>query len=310
MEFLHVPVMLEECMDALELKDDGIYFDGTLGGGNHSFEILRRTKNARLFATDLDMCAIGAAGEKLKQFKDRVTLVHDNFKNFLTVKANLGIGKIDGALLDLGVSSYQLDERSRGFSYMADDVRLDMRMDEDSPLTAYDVVNGYSEKKLKDILFLYGEERFSANIAANVVKERAKAPISTTGELVRIIEKSIPAKFKKDGHPARRSFQAIRIEVNGELDGLDKALHDIASELKKGGRLAVITFHSLEDRIVKRAFVDLSTGCTCDRSIPVCICGRTEQAKLVTKKPLIAGEEELRRNPRSSSAKLRVIEKI
>ena len=310
MEFSHIPVMFEECMTALALKDDGIYFDGTLGGGNHSFGILSRTKNAQLFATDLDTCAIEAAGKKLSAFGDRVHLVHDNFKNFLSVKDNLGFGLIDGALLDLGVSSYQLDERSRGFSYMADDVRLDMRMDGDSPLTAYDVVNEYSEKRLKEILFLYGEERFSANIAANIVKERAKAPVTTTGELVRIIEKSIPAKFKKDGHPARRSFQALRIEVNGELEGLDKCLHEIASGLKTGGRLAVITFHSLEDRIVKRAFVDLATGCTCDRSIPVCICGRKEQAKMITKKPITATDDELRMNPRSSSAKLRVIEKL
>lgn len=310
MEFKHIPVMLEECMTALSLKDEGIYFDGTLGGGNHSFEILNRTRNSFLFATDLDTCALEAASKKLDRFKDRVNLVHDNFKNFLAVKEDLGIGLIDGALLDLGVSSYQLDERSRGFSYMADDVRLDMRMDGDSPLTAYDVVNGYSEKRLKEILFLYGEERFSANIAANIVKERESKPVATTGELVRIIEKSIPAKFKKDGHPAKRSFQAIRIEVNGELDGLDECLHDIASGLKKGGRLAVITFHSLEDRIVKRAFVDLSTGCTCDRSIPVCICGRKEQVKLIAKKPIIATEEELKRNPRSASAKLRVIEKL
>lgn len=310
MEFLHIPVMLEECMTALNLKDDAIYFDGTLGGGNHSYEILNRTRNSMLFATDLDACALEAAGKKLACFNGRYKLVHDNFKNFLSVKENLGLGLIDGALLDLGVSSYQLDERSRGFSYMADDVRLDMRMDSDSPLTAYDVVNEYSEKRLKEILFLYGEERFSANIAANIVKERAKAPVTTTGELVRIIERSIPAKFKKDGHPAKRSFQAIRIEVNGELDGLDKCLHDIASGLKSGGRLAVITFHSLEDRIVKRAFVDLATGCTCDRSIPVCVCGRKEQAKLISKKPITATEEELERNPRSSSAKLRVIEKL
>ncbi len=310
MEFLHIPVMLEECMTALDLKNGGIYFDGTLGGGNHSFEILNRTKDSTLFATDLDVCALEAAGRKLSVFGDRANLVHDNFKNFLSVKERLDIGLIDGALLDLGVSSYQLDERSRGFSYMAEDVRLDMRMDESALLTAYDVVNEYSESRLKEILSLYGEERFSANIASNIVKARSVAPVKTTGELVRIIEKSIPAKFKKDGHPARRSFQAIRIEVNGELDGLDKALHDIALSLKKGGRLAVITFHSLEDRIAKRAFADLSTGCICDRRIPVCVCGRTEQAKLVNKKPLTATTEELRINPRSASAKLRVIEKI
>lgn len=302
--------MLEECMTALALKKGGIYFDGTLGGGNHSFEILKRADDCVLFATDLDVCALEAAGWKLSFFGDRVNLVHDNFKNFLAVKERLGIGLIDGALLDLGVSSYQLDERSRGFSYMAKDVRLDMRMDETALLTAYDVVNEYSEKKLKDILFLYGEERFSAAIASNIVKERSVRPIKTTGELVEIIEKSIPAKFKKDGHPARRSFQAIRIEVNGELDGLNEALHDIALSLKKGGRLAVITFHSLEDRIVKKAFADLSTGCTCDKRIPICVCGRKEEAKLVNKKPITASNEELTANTRSSSAKLRVIERI
>lgn len=310
MEFLHIPVMLEECLTALNLKDNAIYFDGTLGGGGHSFEILNRTKASRIIATDLDIEAINAATQKLSPFKGRFSLVHDNFKKFLNVMQEQGINEIDGALLDLGVSSYQLDERERGFSYMSDDVRLNMKMNADSPLSAYNVVNEYTEKKLKEILFLYGEERFSANIARNIVSERTKKPIETTGELVRIIERSIPAKFKKDGHPARRTFQAIRIEVNGELDGLDKAVHDIASKLKKGGRLAVITFHSLEDRIIKHAFIDLATGCVCNKNIPVCICGRTQQAKILTKKPITANEQELQFNTRSSSAKLRVIEKI
>ncbi len=310
MEFLHIPVMLEECLTALNLKDNAIYFDGTLGGGGHSFEILNRTKNSRLIATDLDIEAIEAATQKLSPYNGRYSLVHDNFKNFLNVIQEQGVNEIDGALLDLGVSSHQLDERERGFSYMSDDVRLNMKMNADSPLSAYNVVNEYSEKKLKEILFLYGEERFSANIARNIVVERGKHPIETTGELVRIIERSIPAKFKKDGHPARRTFQAIRIEVNGELDGLDKAVHDIASKLKKGGRLAVITFHSLEDRIIKHAFIDLATGCVCNKNIPVCICGRTQQAKILTKKPITANERELQLNTRSSSAKLRVIEKI
>lgn len=310
MEFLHIPVMLEECLMALNLKENAIYFDGTLGGGGHSFEILNRTKASRIIATDLDIEAINAATQKLSPFQGRFSLVHDNFKNFFNVMQEQGINEIDGALLDLGVSSHQLDERERGFSYMSDDVRLNMKMNADSPLSAYNVVNEYSEKKLKEILFLYGEERFSANIARNIVSERTKKPIETTGELVRIIERSIPAKFKKDGHPARRTFQAIRIEVNGELDGLDKAVHDIASKLKKGGRFAVITFHSLEDRIIKHAFIDLATGCVCNKNIPVCICGRTQQAKILTKKPIIANEQELQINTRSSSAKLRVIEKI
>lgn len=302
--------MLEECMQALDLKDGGIYFDGTLGGAGHSYEILRRTENSRLIATDLDVCAIAAAQKRLEPFSGRFELIHDNFKNYKEITKKLGIDKIDGALLDLGVSSYQLDERSRGFSYMSSDVRLDMRMNNEASLSAYDVVNGYDEKKIKDILYLYGEERFAASIARNIVARREKAPVATTGELVDIIEKSIPAKYKKDGHPAKRTFQAIRIEVNGELNGLDEALHDIASELKKGGRLAVITFHSLEDRIVKHAFSDLTTGCTCDRRIPVCVCGRTQCAKLVNKKPVVASEEELEQNSRSKSAKLRVIEKI
>lgn len=310
MEFSHVPVMLEECMDALNLKSTGIYFDGTLGGSGHSYEILKRSNGGRLIATDLDLTALAVAKDRLKEFEGKTTLVHDNFKNFKCIVEELGIAEIDGALLDLGVSSYQLDERSRGFSYMARDARLDMRMNSEATLSAYEVVNEYSEKKLKDILYLYGEERFSANIARNIVSERAKKPITTTGELVDIIEKSIPAKFKKDGHPAKRTFQAIRIEVNGELSGLDEVLHDIADKLKKGGRLAVITFHSLEDRIVKHAFIDLATGCTCDRTIPVCICGRSKKVEILTKKPIIAGEAERSSNSRSLSAKLRVIEKL
>ena len=310
MEFSHLPVMLEECMTALNLKSDGIYFDGTLGGSGHSYQILKRSNGASLIATDLDLTALAVAKERLKEFEGKTTLVHDNFKNFKSIVEELGIEQIDGALLDLGVSSYQLDERSRGFSYMSRDVRLDMRMNTDASLSAYEVVNEYSEKKLKDILYLYGEERFSANIARNIVAERAKKPITTTGELVDIIEKSIPAKFKKDGHPAKRTFQAIRIEVNGELSGLDEVLHDIAEKLKKGGRLAVITFHSLEDRIVKHAFIDMATGCTCDRSIPVCVCGRSKKVEILTKKPIIAGEEERKNNSRSLCAKLRVIEKL
>ncbi len=310
MEFSHVPVMLEECMDALNLKPTGIYFDGTLGGSGHSYEILKRSNGGSLIATDLDLTALAVAKDRLKEFEGKTTLVHDNFKNFKCILEELGIVEIDGALLDLGVSSYQLDERSRGFSYMACDARLDMRMNSDATLSAYEVVNEYSEKKLKEILYLYGEERFSANIARNIVSERAKKSITTTGELVDIIEKSIPAKFKKDGHPAKRTFQAIRIEVNGELSGLDEVLHDIADKLKKGGRLAVITFHSLEDRIVKHAFIDLATGCTCDRTIPVCVCGRSKKVEILTKKPIIAGEAERRINSRSLSAKLRVIEKL
>lgn len=310
MEFSHISVMLEECMTALDLKAGGVYFDGTLGGAGHSSEILRRAPNSRLIATDLDNDAINVAKERLCEFKDRFTIVHDNFKNIIEILNDLQVGEIDGALLDLGVSSYQLDERSRGFSYLADDAKMDMRMNAESGFSAYDVVNGYSEKQLKDILYLYGEERFSSNIAKNIVSARAVKPIVTTGQLVSIIERSIPAKFKRDGHPAKRTFQAIRIEVNGELKGLDKAVRDIVSRLKRGGRLAVITFHSLEDRIIKHTFLDLATGCTCDKNIPICICGRKEQVKVLTKKPIIASEQEQKENKRSLSAKLRVIEKL
>lgn len=310
MQFIHVPVMLGECMDALDLQDGGIYFDGTLGGAGHSYEILARTSpSGRLIATDLDREAIRAASDKLRNYEGRFTLVNDNFKNASEIFDRLGVDKIDGALLDLGVSSYQLDERERGFSYIAD-ARLDMRMNREQKLSAYEVVNGYDEKRLKEILFLYGEERFSSRIAENIAERRKIRAIETTGELADIIDKSIPAKFKRDGHPAKRTFQAIRIEVNGELEGLDKAVHDIADRLKKGGRFAVMTFHSLEDRIIKHAFCDLATGCTCDRNIPVCICGRKEKAKILTKKPIVASVAETERNSRAKSAKLRVIEKI
>lgn len=310
MEFRHIPVMPTECINALDIKDDGIYFDGTLGGAGHSRLILESSKRGFLFATDLDTQAIEAASKKLEDFKGRFALVHDNFKNFSAVADELGIAEIDGALLDLGVSSYQLDERERGFSYMAEDTRLDMRMDRSQPFSAYEIVNGYDEKKLEYILETFGEERFARQIARNIVAERKNAPVETTGELVKIIEKSIPAKFKHDGHPAKRTFQAIRIEVNGELSGLDTAIRDIVGKLKRGGRIAIITFHSLEDRIVKRTFVDLATGCTCDKSLPICVCGRTSIVKLITKKPITASEEELSVNKRSQSAKLRVAEKL
>lgn len=310
MEFCHVPVMPSESIQGLNVKAGGTYFDGTLGGGNHSRLILQQAENVRLIATDLDEEAIAAATKRLESFKGQFALVHDNFKNFLNVLNDLNVDKIDGALLDLGVSSYQLDERERGFSYMSRDTRIDMRMDGSQKLSAFEVVNEYDQKRLAEILKIYGEEKFSSKIAENIVKERKLKPIETTGELVDIIDKSIPAKFKKDGHPAKRTFQALRIEVNGELDGLEKALRDIVSRLKKGGRLAVITFHSLEDRIVKHVFADLATGCTCDRNIPICICGRTKQVELVTKKPICATTDECESNKRSKSAKLRVVEKL
>lgn len=303
--------MFEECMEYLNLKSGGLYFDGTLGGGGHSFGILERTSpDGKLVATDLDDYAIGRATERLKEFDGRFTLVKDNFKNFDSVKDNLGIEEFDGIMLDLGVSSFQLDDRERGFSYMAPEVKLDMRMNKDNPLSAEVVVNEYDEKQLKRILSEYGEERFSPVIAKNIVLARAKKRIETVGELIEIIDKSIPKKFQKDGHPAKRTFQAIRIEVNGELDGLYETVISMARALKKGGRIAILTFHSLEDRIVKNAFRELEIDCICDKSLPVCVCGKKQEIKIITRHPLVAGEEELKQNSRAKSAKLRVAEKI
>ncbi|MBO7345749.1 MAG: 16S rRNA (cytosine(1402)-N(4))-methyltransferase RsmH [Clostridia bacterium] len=310
-EFKHVPVMFNECMDGLNLKGDGIYFDGTLGGGGHSRGILERTSpNGKLIATDVDSYAIGRATERLKEFDGRYTIVKDNFKNFLKIKEELGIDGFDGILLDLGVSSFQLDDRARGFSYMAENELLDMRMSKDNPLSAERVVNEYSQEQLKRILIEYGEERFASTIASNIIREREKLPIKTTGELIKIIEKSIPKKLQKDGHPAKRTFQAIRIEVNGELDGLYQTVIDMTRSLKPGGRIAILTFHSLEDRIVKQAFKELETDCVCDKRLPVCVCGKKKEINLITKHPTVASEEELKINGRAKSAKLRVAEKI
>lgn len=310
MKFSHIPVMLNECLDGLQPKSGGIYFDGTLGGGGHSYEILRRSSpNGKLIATDRDSEAILAGTERLKEFQGRYTVVKSNFKNFLEVTSELNIFGIDGAILDLGVSSYQLDNRDRGFSYMSNETRLDMRMDAGATFSAYELINEYSEDKLKYVLSMYGEERFASSIAKNIIEARKDKPIVTTGELVEICEKSIPFKFKKEGHPAKKTFQAVRIAVNEELDGLDKALYDIFSRLNKGGRLVVITFHSLEDRIVKTVFKDLQTACICDKRYP-CVCGRKQQGLEVTKKPIIASKEELEINSRSKCAKLRIIEKL
>lgn len=298
-------------MDGLKLKSGGVYFDGTLGGGGHSYEILKRTSpNGKLVATDLDDYAIGRAKNRLKEFDGRFTIVKDNFKNFRKIKENLEIDGFDGILLDLGVSSFQLDDRSRGFSYMAEDELLDMRMNQENPLTAITIINEYSEKELKKILSEYGEEKFSDRIARNIVAARSKSRIETVGRLNEIINESIPAKFKNDGHPSKRTFQALRIEVNGELDGLKEAITDMARGLKKGGRLAVITFHSLEDRIVKRVFKDLETDCICDKSLPVCVCGKKKEIEIITKHPITASEEEQALNGRSKSAKLRIAEKV
>ena len=303
--------MFDECMDGLNIKNGGLYFDGTLGGGGHSHGILSRcAPDGKLVATDLDDYAIQRATERLSEFDGRFTLVKDNFKNFAQVKENLGIDAFDGILLDLGVSSFQLDDRARGFSYMATDVKLDMRMGKDNPLTAETVVNEYSERELKRILTVYGEERFASLIAKNIVESRKVKRIETTGQLIEIIEKSIPKKFQKDGHPAKRTFQAIRIEVNGELDGLYETVLTMARSLKSGGRIAILTFHSLEDRIVKNAFKELECDCICDKSLPVCVCGKKKEVNIITKHPITASEKELEINGRARSAKLRIAEKV
>lgn len=308
--FSHQPVMLEECMQGLALRPSGIYFDGTVGGGGHSSEILRRTApDGRLIATDLDEDAIAAADKRLSEFRGRYRIHHANFKEFASVLDSEGVGELDGVMLDFGVSSYQLDEASRGFSYMHD-APLDMRMDAGAQLSAADVVNGYDERSIARILKEYGEERFAAKIAANIVRARAKAPIRTTGELAAIIEGSIPAKFRQNGPCARKSFQAIRIEVNGELSGLAEAVRGLTRRLKRGGRICILTFHSLEDRIVKNVFRDLETDCICDKSLPVCVCGKKKEIEIITRKPIVAQEGEREQNSRSKCAKLRIAEKI
>ena len=308
--FSHRSVLLDECIEALDIKPDGIYVDGTAGGGGHSFAIASRLTTGKLIAIDQDDAAICAANARLAPLGDRARVVKSNFSCLADVCGMLEIDRIDGVLLDLGVSSYQLDTAERGFSYMAD-ARLDMRMDSGASLTAYDVVNGYSEDELRRILFEYGEERFSSRIARNIVKNREISPIQSTGELVKIIKDSIPAQAREGGlHPAKRSFQAIRIEVNGELDVIRPALDSAAKLLNPGGRMAVITFHSLEDRIVKQTFAELASGCTCPKSIPICVCGKKPTVKVVSRKPILPSTEELEENPRSRSAKLRVAEKL
>lgn len=301
--------MPEECMQALDLKENGVYFDGTLGGSGHSYEILKRTSPyGRLVATDLDTVAIENGKERLKEFDGRFKLFNRNFKDFNSVLDEAGEELIDGALLDLGFSSNQLTEQ-RGFSYM-ENQPLDMRMNKDSRLNAKIVLNEYPEQKLTEIFYKYGEEKFSKNIAKNICQYRKKKAIETTFELVDIIEKSIPKRFQMNGHPAKKVFQAVRIEVNGELDGLDKAIFDIVRRLKVGGRIAVITFHSLEDRIVKNAFSELEKDCVCDKRLPVCVCGKKREIKLINNKPITATQEELAYNSRAKSAKLRIAQKI
>ena len=309
-EFHHVSVLLEECMEGLNIRPDGIYVDGTLGGAGHSSRIAARLTTGMLIGIDRDPVALTAAGERLAPFGDRVRLVHSNFCEMDTALQNLGIDGVDGILLDLGVSSPQLDDGQRGFSYMHD-APLDMRMDRTATLTARDVVNDWSCEELRRILFAYGEERYAPAIAKAIVKRRQEKTIETTGELVEIIRQAMPpAALREKQHPAKRSFQAIRIAVNDELGELPPMLQAASELLQKGGRLAVISFHSLEDRIIKKTLQDLATGCTCPPNFPVCVCGRKPKMRLVSRKPIVAGEAELVYNPRARSAKLRVAEKL
>lgn len=309
--FSHIPVMLEECMEGLNVHDGGIYFDGTIGGGNHSYEILKRSSpSGRLIATDLDDEAIAAATQKLSPFKGRFEIYKSNYKNYGQVFEQAGVDLLDGILLDFGVSSHQLDTEDRGFAYMKKDAPLDMRMDRSNPLTAEIILNTYPQQEIARILKVYGEERFSSQIAANVVERRSKNPIKTCGEFVEIIESSIPKKFQQNGPAARKSFQAVRIAVNGELDGLYECVTGLTRRLKSGGRIAILTFHSLEDRIVKQAFNQLEADCVCPKTLPVCVCGKKKEIEILTKKPVTATLKEMAINSRSKSAKLRIAQKI
>ena len=309
-EFYHVSVLLEECLDGLNIKPDGIYVDGTLGGAGHSSRIAARLTTGRLIGIDRDPVALKAAGERLAPWKDRVTLVHANFCEIRQVLDDLGIEGVDGILLDLGVSSPQLDEAERGFSYMAD-APLDMRMDGGAALSAHAVVNTWSQDELKRILYEYGEERYAPQIAAAICRRRAEKTIETTLELTDIIRSAMPAAaLREKQHPAKRSFQAIRIAVNDELGAVETVMDTAASCLNPGGRLAIITFHSLEDRIVKNGMAKDAKGCICPPNFPVCVCGNKPKVKLITRKPITSSDEELERNPRARSAKLRVCEKL
>ncbi|MDR3595796.1 16S rRNA (cytosine(1402)-N(4))-methyltransferase RsmH [Clostridium sp.] len=310
MEFKHVSVLLNECIEALSIKENGIYVDCTLGGAGHSSHIVKYlSKDGMLIGIDQDKDALSAAKERLKDYKN-VKYVHNNFYNIDSILNELEIEKVDGILMDLGVSSYQLDEASRGFSYMQD-APLDMRMNRENDFSAYDIVNNYAEEDLYKIIKDYGEERFAKRIANFIVSKRAEKPIETTFELVDIIKAAIPAKMRRDGpHPAKRTFQAIRIEVNSELKILNRAIEDGVNKLNKGGRMAIITFHSLEDRIVKLKFRELENPCTCPKEFPMCICGKTSTVKNISKKGIIPTKEEIEENPRSRSAKVRVIEKL
>ena len=310
MEFNHISVLLNECIEGLNIKENGIYVDGTLGGGGHSSHIAAKLTTGRLIGIDQDTDAIQAASKRLEPYKNVFTAVHSNFYNVREVLDNLGIEKADGFLLDLGVSSYQLDEADRGFSYMHD-APLDMRMNRENEYSAWNVVNEKSEKELNDIIFKYGEEKWAKRIAQFIVQERAIKPIETTYELVEVIKKAVPKGARRDGtHPAKRTFQAIRIEVNGELAILDKTVDDMVASLNPGGRLCIITFHSLEDRIIKNAMKRHENPCVCPPEFPVCVCGKKPDGKVITRKPILPSDEELELNPRSRSAKLRILERI
>lgn len=310
MEFKHVSVLLNETVEGLNVKENGIYVDGTLGGAGHSTEILKKLNNTgRLIGIDQDREALNAAGERLKDYNN-VTFVHNNFHNIKEILEELEIDSIDGIMMDLGVSSYQLDNEERGFSYMKE-AKLDMRMDRDQDFSAYDVVNKYPEERIYKVIKEYGEERFAKRIASNIVKARELKTIETTLELVELIRKSIPAKNQREGgHPAKRTFQAIRIEVNGELEILNKTIEDAVDKLSVGGRIAIITFHSLEDRIVKNKFKELEKPCTCPSTFPICVCGKEPKVKIITKKPIDPSQDEKNINSRSVSAKLRIAERI
>lgn len=309
-EFNHVSVLLNECIENLNIKPDGIYVDGTMGGAGHSLEIVKKlSEKGMLIGIDRDEEALAVAKERLKEFNN-VKYVYDNHDNIDEIIKNLNIKGVDGILLDLGVSSYQIDEKTRGFTYM-DDGPLDMRMDKSQKLTAEYIVNNYKEQDLARIIFEYGEEKFSRKIARNICEYRKNKKIETTGELVKIIEKSIPGKFReKNSHPAKRTFQAIRIEVNNEIEPLYNTIKNSITALNSKGRLCVITFHSLEDRMVKKAYVDAEGKCTCPKDLPYCVCGNVSLGKIITKKPILPTEKEMQENSRSRSAKLRVFEKI
>lgn len=310
MEFKHYSVLLEETLEELKIRPEGVYVDGTIGGGGHSYEIAKRLSTGRLIGMDQDADALEAAKERLTEFSDKITLVQSNYESMVETVHGLGYERVDGILLDLGVSSFQLDTPERGFSYMVKDAPLDMRMDQRNPKTAYDIVNQYEEEELFRILRDYGEERFAGSIASHIVKARKQHPIATAGELNEIIAASIPKKVQASGgHPSKRTYQAIRIELNRELEVLQDNLNDFIDLLEDGGRICVITFHSLEDRIVKTLMKQNQDPCICPKDFPICVCGRVSKGKVITRKPILPGRKELEENSRSRSAKLRVFER-